>query len=253
VSINYEKDQISFYNPDQFHYSGSGKVIPFELARFAPLVKGEIDGIPGIFEIDTGARSTLLLTGSFIEKNNLRERYKPQAEGVTGWGIGGPIRAQITRAKTFKLGEIDIKSPATLLSLQKGGTLSVSTTSGLIGWGVLRQFNLVFDYSRKQMIFEKNKYYGLPDVFDRMGMWISSSENGRHFEVYDVVAHGPAEIAGIKAGDKILAIDDENVQGMSLPNVRSQMNNAIGKEKVKLLVESEGKSRDVVLVLKDIV
>jgi C-terminal processing protease CtpA/Prc len=43
------------------------------------------------------------------------------------------------------------------------------------------------------------------------------------FEVFDVVAGGPAAKAGIKAGDHILAVDGESLESLDLPSLRMEI------------------------------
>ena len=43
------------------------------------------------------------------------------------------------------------------------------------------------------------------DTFDRSGMWINAQDGG--FKVIDVTNSGPADRAGLKKGDVIVAVD----------------------------------------------
>jgi len=67
--------------------------------------------------------------------------------------------------------------------------------AGNVGAGVLKRFNITFDYPHQQLIFERNANYGKLDVFDRSGMWLNQS--GETFEVMDVIAGGPGATAGL--------------------------------------------------------
>src|SRR5918911_3109846 len=72
VKIDYEQRRLTFTRPEQFSYKGKGMIVPLDFDGHLPLVNGKLDGVPGIFVIDTGARSALILYGPFVEKNNLR-------------------------------------------------------------------------------------------------------------------------------------------------------------------------------------
>jgi Aspartyl protease/PDZ domain len=251
VRIDYEKRLLTFTEPSQFAYKGRGVAVPIDFDYHLPLVKGELDGVPGIFVIDTGARSALLLYGPFVEQNRLREKYKASIEGVTGWGIGGPVRSQIARVSTLKLGTVEVKNLVARLSLQRSGALTSTDRAALVGPDVLRQFTTIFDYSRHQIIFEKNAEYGKPDSYDRAGMWFGLE--GDHFEVIDVMAGGPAAEAGIKTGDKILTVDGKDASTLDLPAVRLRFKNDAPKSRVRLMVEHNGAQREVVVMLRDLV
>jgi hypothetical protein len=251
VRIDYEKRLLTFTEPSQFAYKGRGMAVSIDFDYHLPLVKGELDGVPGIFVIDTGARSALLLYGPFVEQNRLREKYKASIEGVTGWGIGGPVRSQIARVGTLKLGAVEVKNLVARFSLQRSGALTSTDRAALVGPDVLKQFTTIFDYSRRQIIFEKNAEYGQPDSYDRAGMWFGLEDD--HFEVIDVMVGGPAAEAGIKTGDKILTIDGKNASTLDLPSVRLRFKNDAPKSRVRLTVEHDGARREVVVTLRDLV
>lgn len=251
VRIDYERKQLTFTQPAQFAYKGSGTIVPIDFGGHLPLVNGELDGVPGIFVIDTGARSSLILYGPFVEQNNLRTKYKASFEGITGWGIGGPVRSQLARVKTLKLGAVEAQNLIARLSLQKSGALTNTNRAALVGPDVLKQFTTIFDYSRRQLIFEKNKQYGKPDSYDRSGMWFGYE--GDHFEVIDVIAGGPAAEAGIKVGDQIVEIDGQKTEQLDLPTIRLRFKDDSPSKRVRLIIEREGQRREVVLILRDLV
>ncbi|PYS52562.1 MAG: hypothetical protein DMF68_01215, partial [Acidobacteria bacterium] len=124
VKIDYERQRLTFTEPSAFAYHGGGTIVALDFDAHLPLVNGSIDGIPGIFVIDTGTRSALLLYGPFKEKNNLRAKYKASLEGVTGWGIGGPVRSQLARIDSLKLGAVEVHNLVARLSLQRSGALA---------------------------------------------------------------------------------------------------------------------------------
>lgn len=251
VRIDYAHRRLTFRDPAQFSYKGSGAVLSFERPHLVPVVSGEVDGIAGKFGIDTGARTSLILYGPFVEQNKLREKYQPKVEGVTGWGIGGPIRSQVTRVRLLRLGNVEARNLVTRLSLQRSGALTSSEMAGLVGPDVLKQFDLTLDYSRQQLIFEKNENYGQPDSYDRAGMWLG--QEGMEFTVLDVIAGGPAAVAGVEVGDKILAIDGRSTSELVLPEVRLRLKTDPPQKKVELLVRRGSTQREVWITLRDLV
>ena len=119
------------------------------------------------------------------------------------------------------------------------------------GPDVLSQFDLTVDYSRNRLIFERNKYYGRWDSYDRAGMWMG--EDGKHFTVVDIIAGGPADEAGIKRGESVLAIDGVPTDKLVLPEVRDKIRHDPVGKKIALLLESNRKRRTAVVALRDLV
>jgi hypothetical protein len=251
VKHDYVHRVLTFTLPDQFHYRGQGTVVHFERPIQIPVVEAELDGVRGRFGVDTGARSSMLLYVPFVEQNNLKEKYGARLEGVTGWGLGGPVRSLLARARQLSFGGVVVQDLVIRLSVQKTGLTTSSEMAGLIGPDVLAQGDVTVDYSRNQLIFEKNENYGRRDSYDRAGMWMG--QDGEHFSVVDVIAGGPADAAGIHAGETVLAIDGVSTAKLALPDVREKIRRTAVGTKMALTMASTGKSRTVVVILRDLV
>lgn len=171
---------------------------------------------------------------------------------MTGWGIGGPIRSQVVRLPSLRFAGFEFRGTLARLSLQKAGAFAANDTAGNVGGAVLRRFALTLDYTRRRIYFEKNRERGGRDAYDRAGLWLSLSADGRAFEVYDVVARGPAEEAGLKVGDRVLAVDGRGVSGARLVATREGLKDS-RRRSVRLTVQSGEKAREVVVRLRDLV
>lgn len=251
VRVDYEHAQLTLTLPSALAYQGHGTVVPFRFNDQIPQVDGSIDGIPGKFDIDTGSRASLSLLKPFAEKNDLKKKLTARYEAVTGWGVGGPARGLIARAGELRLGDVSIPSPVTELSLQQKGGFTDPYVAGNVGAGVLKRFNIVFDYAGKRIIFEPNANNTLPDVYDRSGMWINRA--GAALKVVDVTGGGPAEAAGLRAGDSIVAVDGAPVDDATLVALRKRFRAEPEGTKIRLSVDSGDKKRDVTLVLKNLI
>lgn len=166
TKIDFEKNEFVFTNPEKFEYKGTGEIIPFEFSGSIPQIEGEIDGLRGKIIIDTGDRSSLTLFVPFYEKNNFREKYPERKTALTGWGIGGGIPSEIIRLKKIKIGDAEISDVITRLPLVKSGAFARGDSMASIGSGLLKRFNVIFDYRNKRMILEKNKNFRYEDKFE---------------------------------------------------------------------------------------
>ena len=169
---------------------------------------------------------------------------------IAGAGVAGPTRALLARAAVLELGDALVKAPVTYLSRETTGVLANPALAGNVGYGVLRQFDITFDYGARQIFLEPNANHGKPDAHDRAGLWLERGERG--IEVIEVVADSPAAAAGLKARDLIVAVDGK---ATTLPDLRAVLRGAAGT-KVRLRVSAAGAgkaARDVVVTLKDLV
>ena len=251
VKVDYEHSVLTLIVPSAFTYQGNGAKLPFVFNAHIPQVDGSIDGIAGKFDIDTGSRSSLDIMKPFVEKHDLVTKYNAKTEAVTGFGVGGAARSLLARAKVLQLGNVEVHNPVTELSVQEKGAFTSPYVAGNVGAGVLKRFNITFDYAHQELILEPNANYDKPDVFDRSGMWVNQGAGA--FEVMDVTAGGPAAAAGIKVGDKIVAVDGQPAAQITLPDLRKRFKSESAGTKVRLAVKSGDQQRDVELVLKDLV
>jgi hypothetical protein len=249
VRIDYAGETLSLIQPAAYAPSG-GVVVPFTLAGDTPLVEGDVDGMKGRFTIDTGDRGALSLTAPFVKAHALIERYAPRTEGVSGWGIGGPVRAYIVRPKQLRIGSIVITGPVTRLTEARHGFFTSDSIAGNIGNGILERYVVTFDFTRRRMVLEPNPGVAESFVYDRSGTWLV--QNGPLDTVFDVVAGGPADAAGLVAGDAIERIDGRAVDELTLGAVREILRGPPGT-RVVLRVKRGSTERDLTIVLRDLV
>ncbi len=251
IRIDYQRKVLTFTPPSQYVAPAEATAVRFDLPAQIPVVEAELDGVRGRFGVDTGARSSLLVYRPFAEEHKLREKYGAHVEGVTGWGIGGPIRSLLVRSKDFSLGGFDVKGSVVRLSTLGSGATTSSAMAGLIGPDILERFVVTFDYSRRRMLLEKSSDFAREDSYDRAGVWMGQDQRG--FFAVDVVAGGPAAVAGIEKGDRLLEIDGVSTTKLVLPEVREQIRRGTVGSTVKILVEHEGKTRVVGVKLRDLI
>jgi putative serine protease PepD len=86
-------------------------------------------------------------------------------------------------------------------------------------------------------------------TFDRSGMWINAGTNG--FDVTEVSAHGPADEAGLQAGDVITAIDGKTVKPEELATGRASLRMRPAGSKVTIDYTRKGAARHTMITLRD--
>ncbi len=254
VSLDFDHGLMTLTQPDRYAYQGAGMSVPFHFQDNQPEVGGAVDGVAGVFTIDTGDDGSLLLIAPFVNRYGLVQRY-----GATipygGYAVGGATHGLMTRAGELALFGADGRpavtalGPVTRLSRQQRGFDADRYVSGNIGIGILKQFNLVFDYARQRIIFEKNRSYGEKDVYNRTGLQLQRSESA--WLVSDVAADSPVSEAGMKPGDMVLSVNGRDATQASSDDLYYLFREAVGT-RISLAVESGGLRRTVELSLRDV-
>jgi PDZ domain/Aspartyl protease len=251
LRVDYQRKVLTLTPSAQYVAPAGAVVVRFDLPRQIPVIDAELDGVRGRFGVDTGARSSLLVYGPFAAEHKLKEKYGAKLEGVTGWGLGGPIRSLLARSQHFRIGGFDVQGSVVRLSTLTTGLTTSSEMAGLIGPDILERFVVTFDYSRREMLLEKSADFARVDSYDRAGVWMG--QDGQNFFAVDVIARGPADEAGIKKGDRILEIDGVATAKLILPDVRERMRRGEPGSRVKIVIERDGVRRVVEVQLRDLV
>jgi len=248
VKIDYARSRLTFYDPAAFKYAGTGTRVPVAARGRLPQVAGSIDGVPGMFEIDTGSRGSVTLVPSFAAKNDLEKKLNVKTEAITGAGVAGPLRAGLARGKSLKLGTVDVPNPVVAIP-RPGGDVAAGSgeLAGNVGFGVMRQFAITYDLPNDALYLERYLNFGTPDIADRGGVWLERLPEG--YKVVDVVSGGPAAQAGLKAGDVIVEFNGVPAAQLPLPVARDALRSTPGSRvKVKTAGGTEG-----TIVLRDLV
>jgi hypothetical protein len=83
----------------------------------------------------------------------------------SGYGIGGPVYGDVFTLPSVDIFGTRLKDVVTRASRQTGGVFASNEQGGSIGEGVLKKFNIVYDYPRGQIIAWPNKYFDVSDRF----------------------------------------------------------------------------------------
>ena len=165
VEVDWEKQVLKFYDPSKYKYSGSGTILPLTFDdggrpyTVASVAVSDDKLIPVKLVVDTGGSHALWLDVGSKPEIKLPEGV---ASGVLGRGAGGEITGSTGRIKKFQLGGQTIVNVPTIFPDSNSGITGIGGRQGSLGAGLLRRFKIIYDYSRKQMIVEPNKFFGEP-------------------------------------------------------------------------------------------
>ncbi len=252
--IDYVLNRVHFYEPSTFNYFGTGEKLPFTFRGLVPVVRvklvlpGMTEPLEGLFLVDTGARTTTL-AAPFVNEQKLLEKLPQKINTTSGYGIGGETHGVMGRVDKMLLGGIEIKKPVLEFSQDTKGVLANKDFSGILGADILHRFTVVFDYSRKQMILQKNKFFDDPFEYDMSGIFLKAEGvNFNQFLVFRVLENSPAAMAGVVVGDRILAIDDNKAATLTLEEIKNIFKT--DGRKVQLHIQRDETVMSVTVLLK---
>jgi membrane-associated protease RseP (regulator of RpoE activity) len=206
---------MTLYDPASFTPAAGATAVPVTLTKKTPHVKIGItvagrERVERVVQIDSGS-------GDAVDDDTLAQ--SPQKmEIVGGTGLGQEFRTVLARAQKVELGPFALDQPT-------GATGGVQ----LIGTEVLRRFLVVFDYNHSRIFLTPNSHLRDPFVFDASGLNLRWSPDLTSFIAHDVASASPASEAGLKPGDKILAINGQAADQFRIEQVQTMLTQA-GKE-----------------------
>lgn len=165
IEVDWEKQVLKFYDPSKYKYTGAGTVLPLTFDEggrpytTASVAVSDDKLIPIKVVVDTGGSHALSLDVGSKPEIKLPEGA---AKVVLGRGAGGEITGSTGQVKKFQLGGQTVENVPTIFPDSNSGITGIGGRQGSLGAGVLRRFKVIYDYSRKQMIVEPNKFFRDP-------------------------------------------------------------------------------------------
>ncbi|HEY2956034.1 MAG TPA: aspartyl protease family protein [Candidatus Eisenbacteria bacterium] len=247
--IDYDAHTIVLHDPARYEYRGAGAAIPMTLAGHAPVVRLRLDGeVEGDFRVDVGSGSTVDLHRPFVLAHGLDRRLAAGVE-VTSGGFGGTFRSRVTRARSLAVGPYSWERPLVSLSSAEGGAFASEDYAGNIGNQLLERFKCTLDYERRVLHLEPGARYRRPDSFTRSGVQLA--RRGGAIEAAQVLPGSPAEKAGLRPGDRVLAIAGRPAGEYTVDAAADVLDHGPPGRKVKLEIERDGKKKRVKIRLRE--
>jgi hypothetical protein len=204
--IDYARQEFLLSKDAGSLHSKDAIALPLKVLGGAVVAEGRIDGVAGLFVLDTGDSEALDLFQDWAAAHGfpgLRPTYTFRQQSEVGDSQTDEKRM---RPATFEFGPIRITEPLVAID-------SVSSRSdriaGQIGNGVFaRCAAVVFDMENRTLWLEPPCDRDLPE--DLSGWVLERKDSAAYPEspwvVRFVIAGGSADLAGVKAGDRILQL-----------------------------------------------
>jgi hypothetical protein len=224
--------------------------VPFTLDSGFVFVQARVQDQPGRILIDTGDRSSLTLFGPFAKQHGMYGRFGGVRDVLTGFGVGGPVYADVFDLPQFDVLGTRLTSITTRASRQTGGAFASNIAAGSIGGGVLRRFNVVYDYPRSTLYVWKSADFAVRDGYDRGGLWISAHHD--HAYVAGLLPSGPASNAGLRQGDDIMAVNGRPIESGDVLTLRAMFSTSPPGTSITVVSQSHGKRSSHAVVLEQL-
>lgn len=202
--IDYVHRTVTFTPFASHRFPRDAVVAPLRFDDDIPLVDAALDGRPGVFALDTGNASSIVVQRLWAERTGLAASLKAGIE-TASYGAGGTSRNWVGRASSFDVGGHRIDRPLVRYAEDRRGAFASRTEAGNIGTQVLAHFVVDLDYARGSIGWRAVPGYEAPP-FNRGGLR-ALKDRPDAFVVIVVAADTPAARAGLKVDDRIVAID----------------------------------------------
>ena len=247
VKIDYDSLKLDFCSKGTIRYPRGGYLFKPILGtlpiQFARIKDGTVHTAK--FLHDIGAGVCLMLSKDFTEDSAvLGSKRKLWAK--EGEGVGGKIDMHLTVVKEFKLGPYRFRNVPTYIFDDVYNVTSYPYLGGLIGNDILRRFNTILNYEKKDIYLVPNSHFRESFDYSYSGIELYFIEG--QVIIGDVATKSPAELAGLKEGDVVVAINNNFSQNLNQYKTTLQAPN----EKVKFIVRRNGELKQIEFKVKNI-
>lgn len=235
IKLNFDSTIIEVYEPGTIRYPAGGYLLRpiFTALPIQHLRIKDARTVNANFYLDTGAGLCFLMSADFKKDSAiLLKKRKPVM--VETQGLGGKKRMTITIIKELKLGPYLFRRVPAHIMEDEFNVTSYPYIGGLLGNDILRRFNMVINYPKREVHLLPNKHFR--DNFDYSYTGMSIYNIDGKIVVDDVVPGSPAHKAGFKKEDVIMAINT------NFSNDITQYKNLLQseQEKIRVLITRQG-------------
>lgn len=206
VDIDYPGERIAFHRPEAFSTDGLGSSVEISSAQGGQKeIPVSVNGLaPALVGLDTGSGDTITFFKPWTDANNILDGMKTSTR--LGGGVGGEAVALIGTVQSIEVGGYRLDNVPVSFFRTAEGSFATTEIAGNMGVQIFRQFRTTFDFG-KSLLYLTPPEAGLNPVYDRDRTGIQTTKKGSGLEVTHVAKGSPAEDAGWKIGEVIVAIN----------------------------------------------
>ncbi len=208
VDIDSAHHRLAFRDPAAIAKPKDAVEVPLVARDGERVVPLSLDGAPpALFEIELGNTSgPLLVTPGYAQAHQLQEN-RPVSQRLSGQFVEKVVTLN-------RLGFAGLDLDHVPIAIVPDAALPPPSITGGVGWPLLQRFHLIIDYPHDRLFAIANADAAqASELKDRIGVALAPRDDG--FAVTFVSSGSPAEAAGLKIGDDIVAIDGKPVKALN--------------------------------------
>jgi hypothetical protein len=206
---DYKGNRVTLIRPDDFQAPQGFVAVPLQVAGTVSLLQLAMQteagtSVDGTFLLDSGQTVALMFMKPFVDAHpGLKSGRMLALPPVTA--VGGEMQLNMGRLAGLKIGPFVLKSPAVVFPSSSPGGPASAALAGIVGAGVLRRFEVIFDYPHGKLWLKPNADFDQPFRANSSGLQLNvQPPNFHRVLVRGVIAGSPAAEAGVRPGDEIL-------------------------------------------------
>ena len=247
IKINYDSSNIEFWTRGSYRYPRGGFLLR-PIINSTPVQQLRVkDGktITARFLYDMGAGLNMMLSTDFLKDSSLldkkRKLYTKEAEG-----LGGKVDMAMTVIKEVKLGPYKFKNVPVYVFNDTFNITSYPFLAGLLGNDILRRFNVILNYDRRDIHLIPNTHFNEPFDYSYTGIELYYIDG--KIIIGDVAKGSPAEQAGIMEDDVVVGVNKNFSQNLQQYKAAIQSTG----DRLLLIVQRDGQLLQFNLKVKSI-
>lgn len=240
LKLDYDSLKLSFCSRGTIRYPKGGYLLKPAINMLVAQDMRVKDArtIYSRFLFDLGAGLCMLFSRDFIEDSNFVDKRKKYWV-KEGQGLGGKLNMELRVIKEVKLGPYRFRKVPSFVFDDVTNVTSYPYMGGLVGNDLLRRFNVILNYQQGDIYLIPNSHYNDPFDYSYSGLELYLI-NGI-IVVGNVAKDSPAEEAGVKEGDEVLAVNKIFSKDLNKYKTELQAPN----EKVKLILHRDGQVLEI--------
>ncbi len=206
ISIDNEEHQMDWFAPGTMVYPKRGYRMKLEMDKLPshPVFVQDIQQDQPSFLVDLGAGLNLLFSRRYVNAKGLLDSTRKRWI-KSGEGIGGRIEMELTTLRHLRIGPYRFRKVPINIFDDDYNVTNYPNWAGLIGNDLLRRFQVILNYPQKEMHLLPNRALG--ESFDYSYSGLELYLISKKILVGYLAPGSPAELAGLKVGDEVIAVN----------------------------------------------